>query len=143
MTPATNAAAPGYGQVGPDFVGLLRGVAGDRVLTGRAVCAQHGSDESYHPGAAPDVVVRVETTEEVAAVMRLCAARRIAVVAYGAGTSLEGHVAAVRGGVCIDLGAMDRVLQVRPADLDASVQAGVTREALNRPFSSVVDRISF
>ena len=132
MTPATHAAAPGYGRVDADVVERLRGVAGDRVLTGRAVREQHGSDESYHAGAAPDVVVRVASTEEVAAVMRLCAARRIAVVAYGAGTSLEGHVAAVQGGVCIDLGAMDRVLQVRPADLDASVQAGVTREALNR-----------
>lgn len=115
MTKTTTTADAGYGQVTPGFVALLQGVAGDRVLTGRAVREQHGSDESYHPGAAPDAVVRVASTAEVSAVLRLCNAQRIPVVAYGAGTSLEGHVAAVHGGVCIDLSAMDRVLEVRAA----------------------------
>ena len=77
-------------------------------------------------------MVGVTSTEEVAQVLRLCSAHRIPVVPYGAGTSLEGHLAAVHGGVCIDLSAMNQVLAVRPADLDASVQAGISREALNR-----------
>ena len=128
----TSAATSRYGTVDAAFIEQLRTIAGDRVSTSPAVCLQHGSDESYHPGQAPDAVVCAASTDEVAALLRLCSARRIPVVAYGAGTSLEGHVAAVHGGVCIDLSPMNQVLHIRAADLDASVQAGVSREALNR-----------
>ena len=132
MSQPVTATPPTYGTVDPALIANLRAIAGDRVVTAPAVCLQHGSDESYHPGQAPDVVVGVTSTEEVAQVLRLCSAHRIPVVPYGAGTSLEGHLAAVHGGVCIDLSAMNQVLAVRPADLDASVQAGISREALNR-----------
>ena len=132
MTLATATDPPRYGAVDAGFITGLRAIAGDRVLTAPAVREQHGRDESYHPAHAPDAVVRVASTEEIAALLRLCSQHRIPVVPYGAGTSLEGHIAAVHGGVCIDLSAMDRVLQIRAPDLDASVQPGVSREALNR-----------
>ncbi len=130
---ATSGAAPAaFGRVDAALIARLRAIAGERVVTAAAVCQQHGSDESYHRGHAPDVVVSAASTDEVAQILRLCSRHRIAVVPYGAGTSLEGHVAAVHGGVCIDLSAMNQVLAVRPDDMDASVQAGISREALNR-----------
>ena len=79
----------------------------------------------------PDVVVFAETTEEVAGIVKACARRHVPVIPFGAGTSLEGHVAALHGGVCIDLGAMVQVVAVNPEDMDATVQAGVTRTQLN------------
>src|SRR6186997_3698017 len=85
----------------------------------------------YGDSAAPDVVVFPETNEEVAAIVRLCRAARVPVIAFGVGTSLEGHVAALYGGVCLDFSQMNRVLEVNDADLDCRVQAGVTREQLN------------
>lgn len=91
----------------------------------------HGRGESYHATRAPDAVCYVESTEEIAAIVRLCAAFRIPVIAFGAGTSLEGHVGAVHGGVCIDMSRMNAILAVRPEDLDVTVQAGVTRQQLN------------
>jgi D-lactate dehydrogenase (cytochrome) len=75
--------------------------------------------------------VFAHTSEEVADVVRTCAAARVPVIAFGVGTSLEGHVAAIHGGVCIDLSQMSRVLEINGDDLDCRVQAGVTREQLN------------
>ncbi|HEY5896164.1 MAG TPA: FAD-linked oxidase C-terminal domain-containing protein [Burkholderiales bacterium] len=121
-----------YGAVDAGFITGLKKIAGDRVLTAKAVREQHGRDESYHPAHAPDVVVKAGSTDEVAALLKLCSQHRIPVVPYGAGSSLEGHISALHGGVCIDFTAMDQVLQVRAPDLDVSVQAGITREALNR-----------
>ena len=108
---ATMRAAPG-------LIEGLRDQLGERVSTSPSVLEQHGRDESYHPLAAPDAVVFAETTEEVARVVEQCADRRTPVVAYGTGTSLEGHVQALAGGVCIDLGRMDAVLEVNAEDLD-------------------------
>jgi D-lactate dehydrogenase (cytochrome) len=117
----------------PDLslLATLRERFGERLSTSAAVCAQHGKDESYHPAHAPDAVVFAHTTEEVAATVQLCAAHNTPVIAFGTGTSLEGHIAALKGGICIDLGQMNRVLQVNPEDLDATVEAGVTRKQLN------------
>lgn len=114
------------------LVQQLAGAFGDRFSTAGAVCLQHGRDESAYPPCAPDAVVYPLSTEEVAAVVRLCAAHRAPVIAFGVGSSIEGHVLAVEGGVCIDMSRMARVLEVRPEDLTATVQAGVTREDLNR-----------
>ena len=104
---------------------------GDRLSTSAAVCAQHGKDESYHAPHAPDAVAFARSTEEVAEIVRLCAHHQTPVIAFGTGTSLEGHVAALKGGVCIDLSQMNRVLRVNAEDLDATVEAGVTRKQLN------------
>lgn len=79
----------------------------------------------------PDAVVFAQSTEEVAATVMLCHAHKVPVIAFGTGTSLEGHLLAVRGGISIDLSQMNRVLAIRPEDLDATVEAGVTRKALN------------
>ena len=100
-------------------------------ITNATVREQHGHGEGLADAAPPDVVVYPQSNEEVAAIVRLCHAARVPVIAFGVGTSLEGHVAALYGGVCLDLSRMDRVLEVNADDLDCRVQAGVTREQLN------------
>ncbi len=104
---------------------------GDRAKTALAIREQHAHGEAMPDSALPDVVVYPHTNEEVAGIVRLCHAARVPVIAFGVGTSLEGHVAALYGGVCIDLSEMKRVLAVNVDDLDCRVQAGVTREQLN------------
>ena len=103
----------------------------ERAVTSNAVREQHGHGEGMADAALPDVVVFPHTNEEVAAIVRLCHAARIPVIAFGIGTSLEGHVAALYGGVCVDLSQMNRMLEVNAQDLDCRVQAGVTREQVN------------
>ena len=109
----------------------LTAIFGDRVQTGQAVREAHGRGEGLCTLHPPDAVVFAETIAEVAEVVRRCAAARAPVIAFGTGTSLEGHVAALHGGVCVDLSRMDRILTVNADDLDCQVQAGCTREALN------------
>jgi len=104
---------------------------GQRFSVAAAVREHHGKDESSFAPQPPDGVVFALSTEDVVDAVRLCAAHKVPVIAYGTGTSLEGHLHAVRGGICIDLSGMNQVLAVRPEDLDATVQAGVTRKALN------------
>src|SRR5437764_426427 len=87
----------------PALLAALRQLLGDRLSTSAAICEQHGRDESYHAPHAPDAVAFAESTEEVAAIVALCAEYKTPVIAFGTGTSLEGHVAALKGGVCIDL----------------------------------------
>lgn len=115
-----------------DLVGRLTALLGDRVTTSRAIRERHGQDESYHTPHPPDVVAFPQSTEEVAQVVRLCAASQTPIVPYGVGTSLEGNIAAVRGGVCLDMSRMNRVLEINQADLDCRVEPGVTRKQLNR-----------
>ncbi len=109
----------------------LRTLLGDRLSTAPAVCEQHGRDESYHASSPPDAVAFAETTEEVSAIVRICARHKLPVIPYAAGTSLEGHVAALSGGVTIDLMRMNKVLEVHTEDLDCRVEPGVTRKQLN------------
>src|SRR2546429_1411760 len=115
----------------PALLAALRQRLGDRLSTSAAVCEQHGKDESYHAPHAPDAVAFAESTEEVAAIVSLCAEHQVPVIAFGTGTLLEGHVAALKGGVCIDLSQMNQVVRVNAEDLDATVEAGVTRKQLN------------
>jgi D-lactate dehydrogenase (cytochrome) len=109
----------------------LRELLGDRLSTSAAVCAQHGKDESYHAPHAPDAVAFARSTEDVSAIVKACSHYKTPVIAFGTGTSLEGHVAALAGGVCIDLTQMDRIVRINAEDLDAVVEAGVTRKQLN------------
>jgi len=109
----------------------LRQRLGDRLSTSAAVCTQHGKDESYPQPHAPDAVAFATSTDEVAAIVGLCAAHKVPVIPFGTGTSLEGHVAALHGGICIDLSQMNHVLRVNAEDLDVTVEAGVTRKQLN------------
>jgi D-lactate dehydrogenase (cytochrome) len=109
----------------------LRQRFGERVSTAPAVREQHGKDESYHAPAPPDAVVFAQSTAEVAEIVKLCAEHKVPVIPFGTGTSLEGHVAALHGGICIDLSQMNRVLRVSAEDLDCTVEAGVTRKRLN------------
>jgi D-lactate dehydrogenase (cytochrome) len=109
----------------------LQALLGNRFSTALAVREQHGHDESYHATHAPDAVVFARTTEEVSQIVSACARYRTPVIAFGTGTSLEGHVAALHGGVCLDLSQMNNVLRVSAEDLDVTVQAGVTRKQLN------------
>jgi D-lactate dehydrogenase (cytochrome) len=102
-----------------------------RVSDGESVLEGHSRDLTYHPGHRPDVVVFPTSTEEVAAVLAHANRERIPVVPYGAGSSLEGQVIPVAGGIVLDLSRFDKVVDVRPADLQATVQAGVPRSALN------------
>ncbi|MCS6853375.1 MAG: FAD-binding protein [Elioraea sp.] len=112
-------------------IAALRERFGERCTTNAAVRERHGSDESWHPPASPDVVVFAESVAEVQAVAGICAAHRVPLIPYGTGTSLEGHVAALAGGVSLDLSRMNRVLAVRAEDLDCTVEPGVTRKQLN------------
>jgi len=116
----------------PDaLASALRARFGERFSTAAAVRDHHGRDESPFPPTPPDAVVFAHSTDDVAEVVRLCRAHRVPVIAYGVGSSLEGHLLAVRGGVSIDLSQMNRVLAVQSEDLTATVQAGVTRMQLN------------
>src|SRR5687768_7870259 len=104
----------------------------ERVSTAAAALAHHGKDESAHPVAPPDAVVFPQTTDEVASIVRLCAQHGVPIIPFGVGSSIEGHVLAIHGGVCVDMSRMNRVLAVNVDDLDATVEAGVTRKQLNQ-----------
>lgn len=108
----------------------LEGVC-TRVSTSPSVLLQHGKDESYHRAIPPDAVAYARTNEEVQAVVRLCAQEKVPIIPFGTGTSLEGHIQALHGGVTLDLSEMNRVLEVNPEDLDCRVEAGCTRLTLN------------
>ncbi|MDT8344509.1 MAG: FAD-linked oxidase C-terminal domain-containing protein [Thermohalobaculum sp.] len=112
-------------------VAALAGRFGARLSRASAIREAHGHDESHHTGHLPDAVVWPETTAEVAEIARLCHAHACPIVPWGTGTSLEGHVIPVRGGVTVDFARMDKVLAVHPEDMDAVVQPGVTRKRLN------------
>jgi D-lactate dehydrogenase (cytochrome) len=103
----------------------------DRVVTGADERRRHGTDEGWHSAAAPDVVVYPRDSEEAAAVVKVCAAHGAPIVPFGAGTSLEGHVAALEGGVSIDTALMKDILRLSVEDMDVTVQAGVTRRQLD------------
>ncbi|MCE2493456.1 MAG: FAD-binding protein [Alphaproteobacteria bacterium] len=112
-------------------VAVLKQRLGERLSTSSATCEQHGRDESYHAAHAPDAVVFPKSTEEVAEIVRVCAEHGTPVIPFGIGTSLEGHVAALHGGVCIDLSEMNEIVRASAEDMDVTVQAGVRRKQLN------------
>jgi D-lactate dehydrogenase (cytochrome) len=104
---------------------------GNRLVTSQAVREQHGHTTTWIENQPPDAVVFPQATEDVQEVVRLCAAHRVPVIAFGTGTSLEGQVNAPRGGVCLDFRDMNRVLAVHAEDLDCVIEPGITRKQLN------------
>ncbi|MFP5412744.1 MAG: FAD-binding oxidoreductase [Gammaproteobacteria bacterium] len=121
----------------PDaMIAALRARFGERFSTAQAVRDHHGRDESPFPAIPPDAVVYAHSTEEVAEVVRLCAQNKVPLIPFGVGSSLEGHLLAVQGGVSIDLSQMNKVLAVNAEDLTVTVQAGVTRKQLNEELKS-------
>ncbi|MEN3364741.1 MAG: hypothetical protein V7606_2015 [Burkholderiales bacterium] len=109
----------------------LKALFGDRFSTSQAMREHHGRDESSYAPMLPDAVVFVQTTEEVADAVKLCSLHEVPIIPYGTGTSLEGHILALRGGITIDLSQMNRMVAIHAEDLTATVQAGVTRKQLN------------
>ncbi|MCK5899201.1 FAD-binding protein, partial [bacterium] len=110
----------------------LQKLLGERLSMSNSVREQHGRDESFHASAPPEAVAFVECNEEVAEIVRICVQHQKPIIPFGTGTSLEGHVAALQGGVCLDVSGMNKVLEVNENDLDCRVQAGVTRKQLNQ-----------
>jgi D-lactate dehydrogenase (cytochrome) len=112
-------------------IAVLKQRFADRLSTAEAVRNQHGKGEDHFPVLPPDAVLFAESTEDVAEAVRVCATHGVPVIPFGTGTSLEGHIGAVEGGISIDLSRMNNVLEVNAEDLDCRVQAGVTRKQLN------------
>ena len=110
----------------------LQILLGDRVTAALVVREHHSHGEDTHPPALPDLVCFPQTTEEVSRIALVSARHSLPIVPFGAGTSLEGHVQALRGGICLDMRQMNRILRVSPADMDATVEAGVTRKQFQR-----------
>jgi D-lactate dehydrogenase (cytochrome) len=109
-----------------------RAILGERLTTNAALREQHSHGEDTVTPVMPDAVAFIETTEEASRILALCHAHRVPVVPFGAGSSLEGHVTPVRGGISLDLSRMNAILQVNAPDMDCRVQAGVNREQLNK-----------
>ena len=101
------------------------------VSINETVLAQHGRDESAFPPVNPGAVVKVNSTEEVSKVLKYCNENKIPVVAFGAGSSLEGHVLPIYGGISLDLNNLNKILEISPDDLTCTVQCGVHRMELN------------
>ena len=112
-------------------IGILRQRFGPRLDTGAAICSQHGHTTTWLENQPPDAVAFVENEAEVAEIVAVCAAHSVPIIPFGTGTSLEGHVNAPAGGISIDFSRMDTILAVQTADMDARIQPGVTRKALN------------
>jgi D-lactate dehydrogenase (cytochrome) len=113
-------------------VEALKSLLGSRASTALVQREHHSHGETYHPPAMPDAVCYPHTTEEVSEIMKISAKYKVPVIPFGGGTSLEGHVNALYGGISIDLREMNKVLRVSAEDLDVTVEAGVTRQQLNK-----------
>ncbi len=110
----------------------ISSVLGDRLTRSKSVLETHGQSETHFAPAPPDAVVFPRSTDEVSQIMRICTRHACPVIPWGTGTSLEGHSLAIRGGVTVDFSLMNQVLAVNEADMDVTIQPGLTREELNR-----------
>ena len=112
-------------------IAVLKQQFGDRLSVAQTVREQHGHTTTRMPNQPPDAVVFPKSAEEISSIMQTCHKLGCPVIAFGAGSSLEGHVNAPYGGISIDMNQLDQVLAVNNEDLDVVVQPGITREALN------------
>ena len=112
-------------------IATLTAAFGNRVVTSQAVREQHGNTVTWIVNQPPDAVVYPQSTEDVQQIVRICAANRVPLIPFGVGTSLEGHVNAIHGGITIDIRDMNKVLTVHAEDLDCIIEPGITRKALN------------
>ena len=119
-----------------NVLAILKEQLGERLMVSAAIREQHAQGESWHAPYPPEAVVFPDNTAEVAMIVRTCADAGVPIIPYGAGTSIEGHLGAVEGGISIDMSRMDQVLAVHEEDLDCRVQAGVTRKQLNEHLRS-------
>ena len=116
----------------PEALAALQALLGERVTTSLGIRRQHADTGlTYHPVCPPEAVAFAQSTGEVAEIVKICARHGLPIVPFGTGTSLEGHIQAVEGGLTVDLSQMNEVVRVSPEDLDCTVQAGVTRKQLN------------
>ncbi len=123
LAPASNVSAA---------IDEIRQLLGERITTSQSQRDHHGHGESYHTSRAPDAVCFPLSVEEVSGIVQICGRHRAPMVPFGSGSSLEGHVVAVAGGICVDLTRMNGILAINTDDLDVTVQAGVTRKQLNK-----------
>jgi D-lactate dehydrogenase (cytochrome) len=130
MTTGAGAGAP-VSRLDSGVIGELNRLLGDRFTISDSIRDHHSRGEAFPIPFPPDGVVYPESTEEVSLIAELCHRERLPMVPFGAGTSLEGHVAAVKGGLSFDMSRMNRVLRISVEDLDATVEAGTTRTQLN------------
>ncbi len=112
-------------------IAALAAQFGNRLVTSQAVREQHANTTTWIENEAPDAVVFPQTTADVQAIVRICAAHRVPVIPFGTGTSLEGHINAPLGGVSVDFRDMNKVLAVNAQDFDCVVEPGITRKQLN------------
>jgi D-lactate dehydrogenase (cytochrome) len=130
-------ALAGTGQSLPDrFEAAAREYFGDRYSTGESICTQHGRDESPFLPVPPQAVVFAQSTDDVVFLVNLCRHHQVILIPYGVGSSIEGSLLAVAGGVSLDLSQMNRVLSVHAQDATATVEPGVTRMQLNRELAA-------
>jgi D-lactate dehydrogenase (cytochrome) len=129
----TSASNPLRGKTLPATVlSMLQDQFDSRLSTSHGERLRHGECETHFDTIMPDAVIHVLNTDEVASAVRICSENQIPIVAFGAGTSMEGHTIPVEGGISLDLPRMDRIVGVNPEDLDCTVEAGVRREQLNK-----------
>ena len=112
-------------------IAALHAAFGNRVVTSQAVREQHGHTTTWHANQPPDAVIFAQSADDVQQIVRICALHDVPIIAFGTGTSLEGQVNAPRGGVCIDMKDMNRIVAVHAEDLDCVIEPGVTRKQLN------------
>ncbi|MDQ7070799.1 MAG: FAD-linked oxidase C-terminal domain-containing protein [Rhodobacterales bacterium] len=114
-----------------DAIAEITLILGQRLTTSKSDLDLHGRSETYFAACPPDAIAYPDSTDEVSQIVKICAAHNCPVIGWGTGTSLEGQSLAVHGGICVDFSRMNRIIAVHHADMDAIVQPGVTREALN------------
>ena len=117
--------------IDPQALSALAALLGPRLNATSEVRRAHAADASYHAPQPPQAVAFPASVEEVAQIARICTAHQVPIVPFGTGTAVEGGIVAVRGGLCVDLTRMNRILRISAADMDATVEAGVTRQQLN------------